>query len=133
MAFQSSDGQKFTNRPPMRQHEKSMMAKKSMAGGAGIAERTDPLEQPAGESDGGEHTPEEAAQTVEEHGPASEVHMTHDHEAGMHHVQTMHPDGHEHHSDHGSMEEAHEHAKHLSQPAGEEQHEEPDGDEPEYE
>ena len=110
------------------------MARKSMAGGAGIAERTDPLQQPAGEEDGGEHTPEEAAQTVEEHGPASEVHMTHDHEAGTHHVQTMHPDGHEHHSDHASMEEAHEHAKGLAGGGGE--HQEPDGDEgeqPEYE
>ena len=114
-------------------HKRSM-ERKSEAGGAGIAERTDPLAQPAGEEDAGEHTPEEAAQTVAEHGPAHEVHMTHDHEAGQHHVHTVHPDGHEHHSDHGSAGEAHEHAKHLSD-AGEE-HEGPDGDEgeqPEYE
>ena len=133
MAFMASDGKKFTNRPPMKQHEASL-ARKSMAGGAGIAERTDPLAQPGGEEDAGEHTPEEAAQTVAEHGPAHEVHMTHDHESGQHHVHTMHPDGHEHHSDHASMEEAHEHAKHLSEPAGEEdEHQETDGDEAEYE
>ena len=124
MAFQASDGQSFTNRPPMRQHEKSMMAKKSMAGGAG-----DPLQQPAqGEPDGDEQPEQVAA----EHGPATEIHVEHNHEAGQHHVQSMHPDGHEHHSDHGSVDEAHEHAKKLAGGGMNEEHQEPDGDEPEF-
>jgi len=126
MAYMAKDGFKSTNRAPMMAHERSM-ARKSEAGGAGVMERTDPLAQPGGGS-------EDGAEIAEEHGPAHEIHMTHDHEAGAHHVQSMHPDGHEHHSDHASVEEAHEHAKKLAG-AGMEEHEEPDGDEsaPEFE
>ena len=96
-------------------HKRSM-EKKSMAAG-------DPLQQPAG---GGS---EDGSQVAQEHGPASEVHVMHG--EGQHHVQSMHPDGHQHESDHGSVEEAHDHAKKL---AGAGMHEqEPDGDEPQYE
>lgn len=123
MAFQSSDGQSFTNRPPMRQHEKSMMAKKSMAGGAG-----DPLQQPAA----GEMGQEDGSQVAAEHGPAAEVHVMHNHEAGEHHVQSSHPDGHQHTSQHDSAEEAHEHGKKLAG-GGMEHEQQPDGMEPEYE
>ncbi len=113
MAFQASDGFKSTNRAPMRQHEKSMMAKKSMAGGAG-----DPLQQPA-EQEMGE---QDGSQVAQEHGPAQHVDV--EHGDSMHHVHSMHPDGHEHHSDHGSADEAHEHAKKLA--GGEMEHEELD-------
>jgi hypothetical protein len=58
-----------------------------------------------------EESPEQVAQT---HGPAVEVHMSHEHEMGSHHVHSVHQDGYEHHSDHGSVEEAHEHAKKLA-------------------
>lgn len=61
---------------------------------------------------------EDGSAVAAEHGPAHEVHITHDHAAGMHHVHSMHPDGHEHHSDHGSAEEAHEHAKKLASGEG---------------
>ena len=122
----ATDGKKFTNRPPMMQHNKSLasMGSKSEAGGAG---KMDPLKQPGeemGEQDG--------SAIAQEHGPAHEVHMMHDHEGGRHEVHSMHPDGHEHHSEHGSAEEAHEHGKKLAG-AGMEEHQEPDGDEPEYE
>ena len=123
MAFQASDGFKSSNRAPMRQHEKSMMAKKSMAGGAG-----DPLQQPAGGAQ--EMGQEDGAQVAQEHGPAQEVHMMHNDEAGSHEVHSTHPDGHSHMSQHGSREEAHEHGKKLAGIGGEQ---EPDGDEPEYE
>lgn len=133
MAFSTSDGFKSTNRAPMMAHKRSM-ERKSMAGGAGLADRTDPLKQPTdGGEDSGEHSEEEAKQVVAEHGPAHEVHIKHDHETGHHEVHTVHEDGEEHHSEHGSAEEAHEHAKHLSGDGGEE-HEDADGmDEAEYE
>ena len=124
MAFQAKDGKKFTNRPPMMAHERSM-ARKSEAGGVGTQEM-DPLQQP-----GDEQGSEDPSQVSQEHGPAVEVNVMHDHESGQHHVHSMHPDGHEHTSQHGSAEEAHEHAKKLA--GGGMSHEEPDGDEPEYE
>jgi hypothetical protein len=57
---------------------------------------------------------EDGAAIANEHGPATEVHMTHDHDMGVHHVSSVHPDGHTHESDHGSAEEAHEHGKKLA-------------------
>jgi hypothetical protein len=72
--------------------------------------------------------PEDGAQIAEQHGPATEVNVMHQHEAGMHHVTSHHPDGHMHESDHGSAEEAHEHAKKLAG-AGSGHSEEPDGEE----
>lgn len=110
MAYEATDGKKFTNRPPMMSHNRSMAAKSS-AGGAG--RQVDPLAQPEGEG-----MEQDGKQVAMEHGPANEVHMQHDHAAGKHHVHSMHPDGHEHHSDHGSAEEAHEHGKDLASDGG---------------
>ena len=90
-------------------------------------EKVDPLAQPMGEPDGDE---QDGAAIAEEHGPAHEVNMKHEEES--HHVHSVHPDGHEHHSDHPSKEHAHEHAKKLAG-VGMEEHNEPDGDEPQYE
>ena len=128
MAHMASDGKKFTNRPQMKQHERSIgqMSAKSEAGGAGT-QQMDPLQQP-----GQEQGSEDPSQVAAEHGPAQEVHMMHDHEGGQHHVMSMHPDGHQHESHHGSVEEAHEHAKKLAGAGAMEEHQEPDGDEPEY-
>lgn len=47
---------------------------------------------------------------VAQHGPAQEINIHHDHEAGKHKVTSSH-DGHTHESEHGTAEEAHEHAK----------------------
>jgi len=102
-------------------HKRSM-ERKSMAGGAGTA-TMDPLSQPAGGEDG--------SQVAQEHGPAVEVNLMHNHEAGEHHVHSKHPDGHEHHSQHGSAAEAHDHAKQLA--SGNEGGEGMGGEEPEYE
>jgi hypothetical protein len=114
MAYQAKDGKKFTNKPPMQMHERSM-ARKSEAGGAGTAtmEHADPLAQP-GDGSGGEMGQDDPQQIAQEHGPAQEVHMMHDHEGGQHHVMSMHPDGHRHESVHGSVDEAHEHGKKLA-------------------
>ena len=74
--------------------------------------------------------PEDGAQIAEQHGPATEVNVMHQHEAGMHHVTSQHPDGHMHESDHGSAEEAHEHAKKLAGAGGDRasDHDGPEGD-----
>jgi hypothetical protein len=82
MAFQSSDGKKFSNRPPMMQHNRSMAAK---GGGGGLMGRSDPLQQP-GQDGGGEeidandkplhteHHPDGGHTTVHESG--AEKHTT---------------------------------------------------------
>ena len=77
----------------------------------------------------GEAEPEDGAQIAEQHGPATEVHIQHEHEMGVHHVVSEHPDGHHHESDHESAEKAHEHGKKLAGAGGAEEHSEPDGDE----
>jgi hypothetical protein len=126
MAHMATDGKKFTNRPPMMAHNRMLERQQGMS-----KSEHDPLEQPAGEGDGGEE--QDGSQIAQEHGPAVEVNVMHNHEAGHHAVHSKHPDGHEHVSDHHeSAEAAHEHAKKLAM-----SHEEPDGDEgmeePEYE
>jgi len=75
---------------------------------------------------GGE--PEDGAEIAQQHGPAHEVHLQHNHEGGQHHVHSLHPDGHEHHSDHASAEEAHEHAKKLASSGGNEEPQEEAGE-----
>ena len=75
--------------------------------------------KPQGEAGGGD-----IGAFVQQHGPAEQIHIQHDHAAGQHHV-TSHHKGKKHHSTHGSAEEAHAHA---AQAAGISQGE-PDGDE----
>ena len=131
MAYESKDKSfRSTNKAPMMAHERSM-SRKSEAGGVATA---DPLAQP-GDGSGGEMGQDDPAAIAQQHGPAQEVHVMHDHEGAQHHVMSMHPDGHRHESVHGSVDEAHEHGKKLAG-GGMGQHEEPDGDEeaqPEYE
>ena len=83
--------------------KKKPMAK-PMEQGMGAAVQEPPMED--GEQDG--------SAVAEQHGPAHAVNIEHEHEMGSHHVHSVHPDGHEHHSDHGSAEEAHEHGKKLA-------------------
>lgn len=123
MAYEAADGFKSTNRAPMMSHKRSM-ERKSQSGGVSTV---DPLQQP--EDGGGQEDPSQVAQ---EHGPAQSIDIQHNHEAGQHHVHSMHPDGHEHQSEHGSAEEAHEHAKKLAG-VGEQEQMGESQDEPEYE
>jgi hypothetical protein len=81
-------------------------------------------EAPPPEQMGGEGEQMDGAQIAQEHGPAMEVHVQHEHEMGAHHVHSLHQDGFEHHSDHASAKEAHEHAAKVGGA-----HEEPDADE----
>ena len=56
-----------------------------------------------GEQEGMNEPPEAV---VAKHGPATSVHITHDHAAKKHHVTSTHADGHVHNSDHASAQEA---------------------------
>lgn len=103
MAYEH-EGFKSTNRAPMMAHKRSMERK---SGGAGMAEKSDPLQQP---TEGGG---EDGSQVAQEHGPATHVQMDHS-MPPEHKVTSMHPDGHQHESMHGSAEEAHEHGKKLA-------------------
>lgn len=103
MAFKSKDGRQFTNADSMRSHN-------AMHAGAPV---------PTMGEDGEEENPEQIALA---HGPAHHVEIHHDHEMGVHEVHSDHPDGHHHHSVHGSAEEAHEHAHKLAH-HGEAEHE----------
>lgn len=107
--------QKFN--PPFgtggRQATKQPMAKAPMQQGG--------MEMGDGEQDG--------AAVAAEHGPATEVNISHEHEMGSHHVRSAHPDGHMHESDHGSAEEAHEHGKKLAGIGAEEKQPESGGEE----
>jgi hypothetical protein len=61
---------------------------------------------------GGEHDVShmKIEDVVKQHGPAHEMHSTHDHEAGQHHVHTIHGEKH-HHSDHDTAEDAMHHMR----------------------
>lgn len=103
------DGKQFSSRPAMLAHNRKLPA----AGGGGL-KKVDPLQMPGqggGEDGGGQEDP---AAVVAEHGPAVEVTVTHDHDAGKHHVHSSHSDGHSTESDHPSAEEAHDHGKALA-------------------
>ena len=50
---------------------------------------------------------DEVANLAAEHGPATDVHITHDHANGQHHVTSTHGDGYTHTSVHGTPDEAH--------------------------
>jgi hypothetical protein len=113
---QARDGKMFSSRQAMLSHERKLPA----AGGG--MKKVDPLQMPGagggGDEMGGGSDP---AQVVAEHGPANDVHVTHDHAANKHHVSSTHEDGHQDESDHGSVEEAHDHAKALAMPADDSQ------------
>ena len=97
MPFQSKDGKKFSNKDTQRTHDAMTSAKAAPIGG-----------EPQDE--------EGAEQVVAAHGPAHTTHIAHDHEMGVHEVHSEHHDGHHHVSQHGSVEEAHDHAKKLATP-----------------
>lgn len=126
MAFESKDGKKFSMASRRNAHDAGSRVKEKRGMGVDLGQKSpeEVLAPPSDHEDSqGVEEPEGVAA---EHGPASEVHITHDHEAGVHSVHSVHPDGHEHHSEHGSAEEAHHHAHKL---AGGEHEEEPEPEE----
>ena len=63
---------------------------------------------------GGEHDVSDThiKSVVKEHGPASKIFTEHDHDAGAHHVHSVHGEKH-HHTDHDSTEAAMQHLGHA--------------------
>lgn len=110
MAHMASDGKAFTNKPPMKAHERSLgrMAQHSEAGGAG-----DPLQQP------GEQGIDKSDKPM----------MTHHHPDGTH--TTVHESGMEH--NHENLEALKSHLdQFIDEEEGEPQEHEHEA-EPEYE
>ena len=88
---------------------------------AGAKPAASPPQEP---TEGGMH--QDPKNVVAAHGKASSVHITHDHAANKHSVTSTHPDGHVHHSEHASAQEANEAGSQLggagnSEPEGQEQ------------
>lgn len=103
MAFIAKDGSKHTNHDSMRRADARFAAHQP----------SQPVQTEPG-AEGGEEDSENPGQVAAEHGPAVEINIQHHHDAGQHHVHSVHPDGHEHHSEHASAQEAHAHAAQLA-------------------
>lgn len=102
MAKMTSDGKMMSNGPAMRRHEKRLSYDK---------QQSPPVNDPSLAADDMDVTSDDPSQLAAEHGPAETV--TIQHGDGGHTVDSTHPDGHTHHSDHASAGEAAEHAKML--------------------
>jgi len=98
MAFAAKDGSKHTNMDTMKRSDAQHMAKT-------------PVQAPSTE-DAGDGQPEDVHAVVDQHGPASEVHVMH--QEGKHSLHSVHGDGHTHQSEHMSAGEAHDAGKCLS-------------------
>jgi hypothetical protein len=109
--FQAKDGKKFGNKFQGAHYDKMH--------GKSAEEANEAPEFEAGEQEGAAEGVDEgqdqggAEAVVKAHGPAHTVTIKHDHEANKHHVHSSHKDGHEHLSEHGSAQEAHDHAGKL--------------------
>jgi hypothetical protein len=99
--FTAKDGSRHTNRDTMKRAD-AMYASKQPAQPSAQGDGD------AGMDDGGD--PQDGKAMAEQHGPAIEVSVHHDHEGGSHKVHAVHPDGHEHDTEHGSADEAHQFA-----------------------
>jgi len=112
MAFQSKDGKSFGSKFVAKRRD-TEHDKASQVMGATSPEPAMGAEKPAANEP--EQKPQENPdQVVATHGPASTIHVAHDHKAGKHHVISTHPDGHVHESEFKSAKEAHDAASKLS-------------------
>jgi hypothetical protein len=132
--FQSKDGKKFGSGfvAKRRDSEHDKMAKDVMGDTSKkptMSPEHEAAETPEfekGEQEGAQESMHEAPEQVaQEHGPATTVHVSHDHKNKKHHVVSTHPDGHVHTSDHENAGEAHKAAGALAggdqSPSGEAQ------------
>ena len=108
--FSSKDGKKFGSAfvAKRRDSEHDKMAQDIMGGDKHEAAETPEFEK--GEQEGMNEAPEQVAK---EHGPATTIHVSHDHKKNKHHVVSTHADGHVHTSDHATAGEAHNAASAL--------------------
>ena len=116
--FTTKSGQKFGSAFVGKKKDAMGSANKEPMGGSPEHEAAEKPQFEAGEKEGaqeGQEGMQEAPEQVaKEHGPATTVHISHDHKSGKHHVVSTHPDGHVHTSDHASAGEAHAAAGKLS-------------------
>lgn len=98
MAFADSSGGKHTNHSSFKSAEAKLKSKGPSANPAD--EEMDPTA--GGDSDG--------KAMAEQHGPAVQIDIQHDHEQGQHHVAVTHKNGTQHEKDFGSAAEAHGYA-----------------------
>lgn len=118
--YESHDGKLAGNRQLVERYDESKGKRSKHMGPQRPHEK--------GGASGGEHDPgghDEIKQVVAEHGPAHTHIITAKHHGGMphgggghasqepYHSETHHEDGHVHHEDHASIEEAHEHGAHA--------------------
>jgi len=97
MAFQDSSGAKHTNHSSYKSAEAKLKAK-------------GPSEAPAQEESAEPEQGNDGAALAQQHGPAVQIDIQHNHEQGQHVVHVSHPNGHSHESQHGSAAEAHKFA-----------------------
>ena len=124
MGFPTKSGKSFGSayvaKRHDQEHDKADQMSKSVMGDTPAHEEKETPEFEKGEQEGQTEKPEQEGmnespeQVAQEHGPATTVHVAHDHKAGKHHVTSTHPDGHVHTSDHATAEEAHHAAGALS-------------------
>lgn len=97
MAFADSSGGKHTNHSSFKSAEAKLKAK-------------GPSATPPMQTDGESQSEQGGKAMAEQHGPAVQIDIQHDHQGGRHSVHAMHQDGHEHETEHGSATEAHGYA-----------------------
>jgi len=107
MAFPTQDGKKkFGSGFVAKKYDSFHPKDESMSKPFGQEKEKNPMLDAAKE--GQEHEGQSPEEVVAEHGPATTVHIRHDHEGNKHHVTSTHADGHVHESDHATAKEAHE-------------------------
>lgn len=105
MAFKAKDGKAFGNRQQMKAYDERVPK-----GNGASHQEPDGDEPGAGQGEGDDVSSQSIHEVVQEHGPAHKIVTHHDHESGVHKVHSHHGDGKVHKSEHGSAEEAHDHA-----------------------
>lgn len=101
MSFPAKDGSKHTNYSSAKSADAKFAAKSPAA--TAISH-----EEPNGEPDAA--PAQDGKALAQQHGPAQEITIQHDHQGGQHTVHAVHPDMHEHDSQHRSAAEAHQFA-----------------------
>lgn len=102
MSFPDSAGNKFTNHSAMKSSEARLKAK-----GPSATPKANPADEEMDPTVGGGS---DGAAMAQQHGPAVQIDIQHNHEAGQHHVAVMHKNGTQHEKDFGSAGEAHQFA-----------------------
>lgn len=123
--FQSKDGRKSGSAFVAKRRDAESAKKEPMGGMSSqmgketMGQGMSPAKAPTAQIGASNIEPEEqgghsAMQVTQEHGPATNVTISHDHKGKKHHVVSRHADGHMHTSDHQSAEDAHAEGAQLS-------------------